>query len=659
MLVEDGHLVREGDSWRPARDLAAIHVPPTIAALLAARLDGLPADERQVAERASVVGRVFERVAVAELSPPEEREQVPTRLRSLVRRELIRPDPSSIVPDDTFRFRHILIRDAAYEALSKRDRAELHARFADWLEQTMQGRLAEFEEILGYHLDQAVRYREELGVLDATTSALRTRAADHLAAAGMRAGERSDSEPAIRLLSRAVALRQAGNDLRLDELFALAIAFSDETRDAEALPVVELARDRASQLGDGAGVLRADVHRASMRAITDPSFTGAELRAVAADAIERLDPERDVRALADAYAALGEGHLMQSRWRDAEAAFERARTNAQASGATGWVERSTNWIANTLVWGPTPVDAALERLDGLRPSARNRRAQIGLDIATAVLLGYRGSTDEAFELVATARRGLADIGLLGRVWVSNLWVAEIAFAAERWDRAVDEMTRASEALMRIGETGTRSTVEAFLALALARSGRDAEAVEHSGLAEELSAADDTVSQAGWRTARAVAFAHQGRHDEARSLAAEAVELHSTTDQLVAKATALEVEGDVLSMGGDAAAARQRWAAASEAYREKGHRLRGGAAQRAPRPLIASLPGGHPAAWRSVRAVRAAVVATRRPTSASRPAGGKRYDGPCTWSAATTSPDPSATPAATDEMPSANSSWTQA
>ena len=436
----------------------------------------------------------------------------------------------------------------------------------------MQGRLAEFEEILGYHLDQAVRYREELGVLDATTSALRTRAADHLAAAGMRAGERSDSEPAIRLLSRAVALRQAGNDLRLDELFALAIAFSDETRDAEALPVVELARDRASQLGDGAGVLRADVHRASMRAITDPSFTGAELRAVAADAIERLDPERDVRALADAYAALGEGHLMQSRWRDAEAAFERARTNAQASGATGWVERSTNWIANTLVWGPTPVDAALERLEGLRPSARNRRAQIGLDIATAVLLGYRGSTDEAFELVATARRGLADIGLLGRVWVSNLWVAEIAFAAERWDRAVDEMTRASEALMRIGETGTRSTVEAFLALALARSGRDAEAVEHSGLAEELSAADDTVSQAGWRTARAVAFAHQGRHDEARSLAAAAVELHSTTDQLVAKATALEVEGDVLSMGGDAAAARQRWAAASEAYREKGHRL---------------------------------------------------------------------------------------
>ena len=275
MLVEDGHLVREGDSWRPARDLAAIHVPPTIAALLAARLDGLPADERQVAERASVVGRVFERVAVAELSPPEEREQVPTRLRSLVRRELIRPDPSSVVPDDTFRFRHILIRDAAYEALSKRDRAELHARFADWLEQTMQGRLAEFEEILGYHLDQAVRYREELGVLDATTSALRTRAADHLAAAGMRAGERSDSEPAIRLLSRAVALRQAGNDLRLDELFALAIAFADETRDAEALPVVELARDRASQLGDGAGVLRADVHRASMRAITDPSFTGA------------------------------------------------------------------------------------------------------------------------------------------------------------------------------------------------------------------------------------------------------------------------------------------------------------------------------------------------------------------------------------------------
>ena len=110
------------------------------------------------------------------------------RLAALVRKELIRPDRSRLPGDDAFRFRHLLIRDAAYEALPKATRAELHERFADWLEQR-RPRLVELDEILGYHLEQAARYKAELGQPDAV---LAERAGERLAAAGRRALWRGD-----------------------------------------------------------------------------------------------------------------------------------------------------------------------------------------------------------------------------------------------------------------------------------------------------------------------------------------------------------------------------------------------------------------------------------------------------------------------------------
>ena len=76
------------------------------------------------------------------------------RLAALVRKELIRPDTAQLPGDDAFRFRHLLIRDAAYDALPKATRAELHERFADWLEEHGAD-LVELDEILGYHLEQA------------------------------------------------------------------------------------------------------------------------------------------------------------------------------------------------------------------------------------------------------------------------------------------------------------------------------------------------------------------------------------------------------------------------------------------------------------------------------------------------------------------------
>ena len=111
-------------------------------------------------ERGAVEGKVFHRGAVTALAPEPHRDGVPGRLLSLVRKELVRPDRSQIPGDDAFRFRHLLIRDTAYESLPKAVRAELHERFAEWLDG--HAGLFEQDEIVGYHLEQAARYRAEL-----------------------------------------------------------------------------------------------------------------------------------------------------------------------------------------------------------------------------------------------------------------------------------------------------------------------------------------------------------------------------------------------------------------------------------------------------------------------------------------------------------------
>jgi class 3 adenylate cyclase len=156
-----------------ARERADVEVPPTLRALLTARLDQLDESERRVLERGSVEGELFHRGAVQALGPEEP--QVTARLTGLVRRELLRPDRPELAGEDAFRFRHLLVRDAAYDALPKSERAELHERFAAWL--GGHGELVELDEIVGYHLEQAAAYLRELG-----------RPSDDVAARGRAAG---------------------------------------------------------------------------------------------------------------------------------------------------------------------------------------------------------------------------------------------------------------------------------------------------------------------------------------------------------------------------------------------------------------------------------------------------------------------------------------
>ena len=123
---------------------------------------------------------MFHREAVRELVPASLLPVVDQSLTALVRKDVIRPDRSAFPDDDAFRFRHMLIRDAAYRSLPKESRAELHERFAAWLEQVAESRMHELEEIVGYHLEQAHRCLAELGPLDADAEALANRGSKRL-----------------------------------------------------------------------------------------------------------------------------------------------------------------------------------------------------------------------------------------------------------------------------------------------------------------------------------------------------------------------------------------------------------------------------------------------------------------------------------------------
>src|SRR5262245_49107540 len=197
-----------------------VAVPGTIQALLAARLDQLEPAERGVLERGSVEGRVFHRGAVQALAPDEA--QMETRLNGLVRKELLRPDRAQLPGEDAYRFRHLLIRDAAYEALPKATRAGLHERFAVWLEEHGAG-LVELDEIVGYHLERAHRYQTELGVAEADVG---SRAAKRLAAAGRRSYLAGDDASAASLLSRSVVLAEPVGREGVERLIQLSWSLS-------------------------------------------------------------------------------------------------------------------------------------------------------------------------------------------------------------------------------------------------------------------------------------------------------------------------------------------------------------------------------------------------------------------------------------------------
>ena len=277
-------------------------VPDTLRALLVARLEQLDPAERRVLECAAVEGEVFHRGAVQALFAEA---HLTRRLAALVRQQLISPYPSQLAGEDGFRFRHLLIRDAAYESVTKASRAEMHERFAERLEAYGQD-LVNLDVLVGYHLEQAHHYRAELGRTDPS---LAERAGERLAGAGRRALWRDDRRAAASLLQRAADLTRP---LRLEVNLEIDLATvqSDPRAAAKTLEAVaERARSEHNETGEALARAAAAWRRATFAG----DFPVDELEALARRAASLLERSEDHAGLVHAWRALGSASLWQGR----------------------------------------------------------------------------------------------------------------------------------------------------------------------------------------------------------------------------------------------------------------------------------------------------------------------------------------------------------
>ena len=310
MLIDDGRLERSNGSWVAVGEMAEVAVPPSISSLLEARLDRLGPDERAVIERASVVGKVFYGGAIQALfgkdAPPNLRELV----MGLVRRELVRAERSTLPGQEMYRFRHLLIRDAAYEGMPKELRAELHERFADWLEEVAGERIDEQQEILAYHLEQTVELRRQLGPLGEREIEISRRAALHLRASGDRARDRGDLQAATQLYGRAADLLPEDDATRPDLLYELARAMTETELRKESVEIFRRARVLARERGDLRTEWLSRLSLSSTLMSVDPhAVITSRFREEIQEAIGIFESLGDERAQARAWRAVGRDRL--------------------------------------------------------------------------------------------------------------------------------------------------------------------------------------------------------------------------------------------------------------------------------------------------------------------------------------------------------------
>jgi class 3 adenylate cyclase/tetratricopeptide (TPR) repeat protein len=469
-------------------------IPPTIQALLAARLDRLAPDERTTVECAAVQGQEFRHDA----------------LSSLVPEDLVRP-----TGEQTFRFKHLLLRDAAYEALPKEQRADLHERFSDWLEMGA----PELTEIRGYHMERAYRYRAELGPVDDRGAQLARRASRLLAEAGERAWSRADVGATVNLLERAVGLLPEGDAeaLTLYPDLGAAIAESgDFDRPSELFRAAE-------ELGDPATALRG-----RMRQTVHDVMRGANM----ADAVQPLEEVirlaeqlGDERVLAEAYGRLG----VLTGWLGdpvgAERQLRRSLEYAESVGDTRGVSEATHWIALIMMWGPTPVEDALRECARLWQSIGGGRvARTELRIAEGLLLAMTGDFDRGRQLATDGRAAMLELGHAIQ-WAAIVQPAAfIELLAGEYQAAERLLREAREVLAEAGERGYLSTVSALLARALLLQRRYEEAEVFADEARRMGAEDDLMTQLYWRSAKAQVVAARGDREQAARLAQEIVDL---------------------------------------------------------------------------------------------------------------------------------------
>ena len=542
-------------------DVAEITVPPTIQALLAARLDQLDPHERVVLERGAVEGNIFHR-GVVEALAPEERE-VARRLMSLVRKELVRPDRAQLAGDDAFRFRHLLIRDAAYDALPKAERADLHESFAGWLEQHG-AELVEVDEILGYHLEQAWRYRTELG--SPADPALMLAARERLKAAARRGMLREDFTAVQRLIDRARALVLEGQiDLALEIDRLDALFFGGQARVAYE-SAGELA-ERAAASGHRVAELTARIEEGFFALFVKPEGAADRLEGLIQEALPELEQADDLLALFVIHRARGFVAHIRGQMDDEREALDQAVLLVRRLHLTYYEASLLPMMGASRFHGTTPLPDVLAWFDEQEATGfRHPNNEMNRTLALAIV----GRFDEARARSKALREELEGRGTSISLSLALAMDApEIERLAGDPAKALEFSKRGRAMLEEAGERSWLSTAFGFAGQAHYDLGDLDNAMEAANRAAELGASDDVITQMLVRQVRAKVLARRGDLERAERLVLEAIELGEAVDMPCGTGEAYEDLGHVLYLAGKTAEAERAIERAIEIYDAKG------------------------------------------------------------------------------------------
>ena len=570
MLEDEGVISTDDDGARLRGDPSAVPVPATIQALLGARIDRLDPTERAVLGTASVMGKEFWWGAVADLAAEAVRHSVGRSLQALVRKGLIVPARSSLAGEDAFGFHHGLIQDATYRALPKERRAELHVAFAEWIERRAGDRDVEYEEVIGYHLEQAFHYREELGGPEGAREAIGVRGARRLSSAGRRALARGDMPGAASLLERAGTLAAADPHLRASLLPDLGEALMETGELGRADGVLADAAQAADELGDRGLLGHAMLVRLLLLESTDPKMRSD----VALRELEWLIPAfedlGDELGLARAWRVKADVSWTRARYADADEAFARSLEHARRADA-GWEEAELlGQYTGSGVYGPAPVDEVLERCAWVSAQADgNRLVEARTLRSVAAAHAMQGDLERALDEAREAAAILDDLGM----WLRAAFVSEtIAFV----HRLAGDLPASERALIAgyqvigdLGEQGFLSTVAALLAHRILDQGRVEDATRFIATSERAAAEDDRTTMTLLQSARGRASGLRGDVASAVASCRAAVEISERTDDLNMRGDALVDLAGALRLAGEAEA-DDTLAGAEASFERKGN-----------------------------------------------------------------------------------------
>ena len=526
-----------------------VEVPATLRALLAARLDQLSEPERRVLECGAVEGELFHRGTVQALTP--EATEVTRWLAALVRRDLVRPDGPQLPHEDAYRFRHLLIRDAAYEALPKASRADLHRRFAEWLEEHG-GSLVELDEILGYHLEQAASYLEELGRPEPE---LALAAGDRLAAGGRQAVWRGDRRAAVRLFERSLGLSRPS---RFDVHLELDLVWTMFEKSHQAVAIAVAAADRAEAAGDKAAELLARTLVADYRLSLGEESVD-EVERLGEAVLPLLEAAGDHRGLLRVWNTLSGTAAMRCRFDVAAQAAEQAIAHARALGPDPRLFR----LPYALICGSRPAQECLETLDALQPE---HSAQAPMEVGIrAVMLAMVDRFDEAWADVTAAAERLREFG----DEMPPVGPADLAELAGDHPLAAAHYRTVCDWLEAQGLLAPLSTYAPAQGRHLAALGRYEEAQRLAERGRALGALEDVDAQIRWRQVQALVLAHRRDHLEAERHAREAVAIADGTDMLRLQGDAYCDLAEVLDTAGRREEAVAVWQEALDRFERKG------------------------------------------------------------------------------------------